>query len=112
MHIVSEIRVKDPKPLRDLESFLVEIDKILESAGVQNLGKAYHDFDGDGFTCAVILAESHVAVHTWPDIGVVTLDVYLCNFKQDNTDKAENIHIGICHYFDPAQVNSARLVRI
>lgn len=112
MHIVSEIRVKDPAPLRDLDAFVKEIDDILEAAGVQNLGKVCHDFDGDGFTAAIILAESHVAVHTWPDLGLVTCDVYLCNFKEDNTDKAENIHVGICHYFDPAHVNSARLVRI
>ncbi|MEI7819035.1 MAG: S-adenosylmethionine decarboxylase [bacterium] len=112
MHIVSEIRVKDPSHLRDMESFVKEIDEILDNAGVQNLGKVCHDFDGDGYTVAVILGESHVAVHTWPDLGIVTCDVYLCNFKNDNSDKAENIHVGICHYFDSTHVNSARLVRI
>ena len=33
----------------------------------------------------MILAESHLAIHTWPEMGSVTVDVYVCNFTTDNT---------------------------
>ena len=36
---------------------------------------------------AVLLAESHLAIHTWPERRGVTLDVYVCNFTADNTGK-------------------------
>ena len=39
----------------------------------------------------MILAESHLAVHTWPEIGSVTIDVYVCNFTTDNSDKARRL---------------------
>ena len=37
----------------------------------------------------VLLAESHLAVHTWPELDAVTLDVYVCNFGADNSERAE-----------------------
>ena len=42
-----------------------------------------------GITGVVLLAESHLAVHTWPELGAVTLDVYVCNFGADNSAKAD-----------------------
>ena len=36
---------------------------------------------GGGVTGVVLLAESHLAVHTWPELGAVTLDVYVCNYN-------------------------------
>jgi S-adenosylmethionine/arginine decarboxylase-like enzyme len=41
-----------------------------------------------GVTGTVVLAESHLAIHTWPEIGAVTLDVYVCNFSGDNSNRA------------------------
>jgi spermidine synthase len=42
-----------------------------------------------GVTGMLLLAESHLAVHTWPERRAVTLDVYVCNFTTDNSAKAE-----------------------
>jgi S-adenosylmethionine decarboxylase proenzyme len=42
-----------------------------------------------GATGAVVLAESHLTVHTWPELGAVTLDLYVCNFSRDNREAAE-----------------------
>jgi spermidine synthase len=41
-----------------------------------------------GVTGTVLLAESHLAIHTWPETGSVTIDVYVCNFSADNSGKA------------------------
>ena len=42
-------------------------------------------------TGTVLLAESHLAIHTWPEAGFVTVDVYVCNYTTDNTGKAERV---------------------
>jgi spermidine synthase len=42
-----------------------------------------------GVTGTVLLAESHLAIHTWPETGNVTIDVYVCNFSADNSGKAQ-----------------------
>ena len=65
-------------------------------AGLRAVGELFHRFaplppQGDGpvgITGVVLLAESHLAVHTWPELGAVTLDVYVCNIGADNSARA------------------------
>ncbi len=48
-----------------------------------------HQFgEGGGVTGVVVLAESHLAIHTWPEKMSVTVDVYVCNYGSDNREKA------------------------
>ena len=63
----------------------------VRAAGLTIVGDRFHQFDPQGVTGAVILAESHLAVHTWPEMGSVTIDVYVCNFTTDNTAKARRL---------------------
>ena len=58
-------------------------------AGLTGVAEAFHEFSGGGATGVVVLAESHLAVHTWPEMAAVTLDLYVCNFSQDNRAAAE-----------------------
>lgn len=64
-----------------------------------------------GVTGAVLLAESHVAVHTWPERAGVTLDVYVCNFSTDNSSKAEQLLEDLIVAFAPRQQNTNRILR-
>ncbi|MER1968426.1 polyamine aminopropyltransferase [Castellaniella sp. GW247-6E4] len=66
------------------------------AAGLTIVGEKWHvfpDYQGEpgGVTGTLLLAESHLAVHTWPERRGVTLDVYVCNFEADNSDKAERL---------------------
>jgi spermidine synthase len=64
-----------------------------------------------GVTGAVLLAESHLAIHTWPERAAVTLDVYVCNFSTDNSAKAEQVLQELIAAFAPSQQNTHRLLR-
>jgi S-adenosylmethionine decarboxylase proenzyme len=66
------------------------IEAALE-AGLTVVGDSFYQFKPQGVTGTVLLAESHVAVHTWPEAGFVTVDVYVCNLQSDNTAKAERL---------------------
>ena len=72
-------------PLRDL---CVDAAR---RAGLTVVGERFHQFEPQGVTGTVLLAESHIAIHTWPEAGFVTVDVYVCNFTTDNTAKAESL---------------------
>ena len=39
----------------------------------------------------MVLAESHLAIHTWPERQGLTLDVYVCNYSADNSAKARRL---------------------
>lgn len=66
----------------------------------------FPDWQGQpgGVTGVVLLAESHLAVHTWPETGNVTLDVYVCNFSGDNSAKAEQLLESVLQAFAPGRV--------
>ena len=59
----------------------------------------------------VLLAESHIAVHTWPELKAVTLDVYVCNYTCDNSEKAENVVSELLAHFNPDKVEINNITR-
>ena len=48
------------------------------AGGATVLGAHLHRFAGGGVTGVLLLAESHVTVHTWPEHGYAALDLFLC----------------------------------
>ena len=74
-------------------------------AGLTVLGDVFHQFERGGVTGAVVFAESHLAIHTWPEIGSVTLDLYVCNFTQDNSGKARAVLDELVALFVPADTD-------
>ncbi len=70
-----------------------------------------HDGQPGGVTGAVLLAESHMAIHSWPERRSVTLDVYVCNFSTDNSTKAERALDLLLEAFDPGSRVIERLLR-
>ncbi|HZE90877.1 MAG TPA: S-adenosylmethionine decarboxylase, partial [Rhizobacter sp.] len=64
-----------------------------------------------GVTGVVLLAESHLAVHTWPELGAVTLDVYVCNRCTDNTRRAHLLLESLLAVFSPGHVERHALQR-
>jgi len=85
-------------------------------AGLTLVNEKWHAFPGygdqlGGVTGMLLLAESHIAVHTWPERAGVTLDVYVCNLESDNSDKAEHLMHQLVEAFKPGQSQLQRLRR-
>ncbi|MBC7624544.1 MAG: adenosylmethionine decarboxylase [Aeromicrobium sp.] len=88
-----------------------------EAAGLTVLGDHFYQFVGvddtqaGGATGALVLAESHLAVHTWPERGGATLDIYVCNVSGDNSRKAEALYATLLKVFGPTDVMVERVLR-
>lgn len=88
-----------------------------KTAGLSVLGEHFYQFDGfnavhdGGVTGAVVLTESHLAVHTWPERNEVSLDVYVCNVTADNSLKAEKLYQLMIDAFKPADIVVERIWR-
>lgn len=86
-------------------------------AGLGAVAELFHRFTPapaetqSGITGVVLLAESHLAIHTWPELGGVTLDVYVCNMGQDNSAKAQALLARLISAFAPVQVQRQALQR-
>jgi S-adenosylmethionine decarboxylase len=82
-------------------------------AGLTPVGELFHRFAPSpavpasapsGITGVVLLAESHLAVHTWPELEAATLDVYVCNLGTDNSARAEVLMDALVAAFEPGRI--------
>ena len=86
------------------------------AAGLQAVAELFHTFPATahgpgGVTSTVLLAESHLCVHTWPEQRAVTLDVYVCNFGGDHSAKAQALMAALLALFAPQRVQHNQLQR-
>lgn len=90
----------------------------VSAVGLQAVGERFHAFepaDGHeqaGVTGVVLLAESHLAVHTWPERGVVTLDVFVCNLLGDNAQAAQGLLDTLVQGFAPKRQSRQAIRRV
>lgn len=88
----------------------------VNAAGLQGVAELFHTFPATphgpgGVTATVLLAESHLCVHTWPEQKAVTLDVYVCNFGGDHSGKAHALMEELIAAFEPGHVERHQLTR-
>lgn len=48
-------------------------------------------FQPQGVSAVLLLEESHVALHFWPEKRKVSVDIHVCDYHQDNRDKAKTL---------------------
>ena len=93
----------DPQLLLDCERFREKCVEFVKDSGLTIMDVSFHQFEGSGFTGTVVLAESHIAIHTWPEQNGLTLDVYVCNYSANNSAKARQVFEAIIGYFRPTE---------
>jgi spermidine synthase len=102
--------------LTDLETLSTLCRNATLDAKLTIVDEKWHvfpDWNGQpgGITGTILLAESHMAIHTWPERRGVTLDVYVCNFTEDNTPKAEQLFDTLTVAFRPQSQVVNRITR-
>lgn len=88
----------------------------VEAVGLQAVNKLFHTFPPGpggpgGVTATVLLAESHVCLHTWPEQKAVTVDVYVCNFGGNHSAKARGLMYALVNRFQPEWTEQRSLDR-
>jgi len=117
LQLTADLRGVDPAlaPMRDPDALAALCRSAVKASGLTGVAELFHRFSPDdeqsGITGVVLLAESHLAIHTWPELGGVTLDVYVCNYGADNSAKAEALMAALIAAFAPASVNRQSLNR-
>lgn len=65
-------------------SFIEEImNKAAILAGATVVEKVFHTFNPYGVSGTVVIAESHLAIHTWPEYGYASVDLFTCGDSVD-----------------------------
>ncbi len=77
-HVILELSGCRREALNDYQ--LIK-DAMLEAARIAKatvLRSDFHRFSPEGISGTVIVSESHLAIHTWPEYGYAALDIYTC----------------------------------
>jgi S-adenosylmethionine decarboxylase len=86
----------DETIINDNKKVLKMIDQIISQMNISEVNKVIHEFEGQGLTVCLVLEESHLIVHTWPELQFLSLDMYTCcdSREFDITMIQECLHSG------------------
>ena len=71
-HTVSTSILMTVRPMRKI------LEEGVRRGNLTKISSSYHQFQPYGVSGIILLAESHLSVHTFPESGLVTMDVYSC----------------------------------
>ena len=77
-HLIAEFYQCQDSLLDDLEGIR---QAMLEAAGIIGatvMGDSFHRFAPQGVSGTIVIAESHLSIHTWPEYRYVSVDIYTC----------------------------------
>ncbi len=77
-HLLLELKDCDKGALDDLNFLKGIMIAAAGEAGATVLGESFHQFNPHGVSGGVIIAESHLFIHTWPECGYAAVDIFTC----------------------------------
>ncbi len=54
-----------------------------KEAGAEVLEAVFHEFSPQGLSGVVVISESHLTIHTWPELGYAAVDIFTCGETVD-----------------------------
>ena len=69
--------------INDETTLLALVTEAAKKAGAHVLQASVHRFSPMGCSVVVILKETHISIHTWPEFGFAALDIFLCGESLD-----------------------------
>ena len=77
-HLLMELEDCNEETLNDLETLKAAMLAAADEAGATVLGESFHRFAPHGISGVVVIAESHLFIHTWPEYGYAAADIFTC----------------------------------
>lgn len=78
-HLLADLYGITPDKLTDAKTIERLLRDSAQAAGAVILHSHFHTFGaGQGVTGVVLLAESHISIHTWPEFGFAAADIFMC----------------------------------
>ncbi|MEM6454835.1 MAG: adenosylmethionine decarboxylase [Acidobacteriota bacterium] len=77
-HLIAELYGCRADRLDDLDTLRRALYDAADAIGATCLGDRFHRFTPQGVSGTVLIAESHLGIHTWPEHGYAAFDVFTC----------------------------------
>ncbi|MGE0709519.1 MAG: adenosylmethionine decarboxylase [Planctomycetota bacterium] len=77
-HLIAELYDCDVSVLSEVEPIRAAMLEAARVIGATVVGEAFHRFTPHGVSGTVVIAESHLSIHTWPERGYAAIDIFTC----------------------------------
>jgi S-adenosylmethionine decarboxylase len=105
-HVLADFYGVELDLLNDVQTLEATLVAAAQAAGAVPLERRFHAFGGGGVTGVVLLQESHISVHTWPEYGYAAVDVFMCGNARPHDAVA-----AIRRAWQPARLNVREALR-
>jgi len=107
VHVIIEMYDCDPNTLKNKDQVEKAFLDIAKKSNAHALGSFFHQFNPHGVSGVVIIEESHLSIHTWPEHGYAAVDYFYCSDDVD-TDMALKLFE---KYFKPGHMSVVEMKR-
>ena len=107
VQIIADLYGVDVELLSESDKLYDIVETAVKIGRLTKISSDYYQFQPRGVSGVVLLAESHLSFHTWPEHGLVTLDIYTCG-NPENADAAFNYLVSV---LSPTSVEYKKLSR-
>ena len=77
-HLLIELKDCNPEILKSLDKVKNAMVSAAKKARATIIDVSFHEFSPFGISGMVVIAESHLSIHTWPEYGYAALDIFTC----------------------------------
>ena len=89
--LLIELQDCDKEVLNDLGFIRDAMVVAAVGCGATVLGESFHHFSPQGVSGVVIIAESHLSIHTWPEYGYAAVDIFTCGTSVEPEKAVETL---------------------
>lgn len=107
-HLLLDLHGVDAALLDDVDTVADLLAAAATAGGATVVDRCLHRFSPQGVSGVVVLAESHVAIHTWPEHGVAAVDVFTCG----EPEIAQAVADQVCAALGPSACRITRVERL
>ena len=90
-HLLIELQDCDTGVLNDLDFIRDAMLTAAVDCGATVMGESFHRFSPQGISGVVIIAESHLSIHTWPEYSYAAVDIFTCGTTVEPEKAAETL---------------------
>jgi S-adenosylmethionine decarboxylase proenzyme len=84
-HLLLELKDCNRDLLNNMQFLRECLVDTAEKIGATVVSEAFHHFSPQGISGVVVIAESHLCIHTWPEYGFAAIDIFTCGHTIDPT---------------------------
>jgi len=99
IHILAELHGCPKEKLETVSIVKPLLQRVASESKFNVVGEFFHQFDPFGVTGVLVLSESHMSIHTWPEKRLAVIDIFTCGVEG-------NAQLGferLCEHFTPAR---------